>query len=51
MTDEVLYRYFSTLADGARIPLLLYNAPGFCGITLESGPRRTPGRHHRTSWA
>lgn len=34
MTDEVLYRYFSTLADGARIPLLLYNAPGFCGVTL-----------------
>jgi 4-hydroxy-2-oxoglutarate aldolase len=34
MTDEVLYRYFSTLADGARMPLLLYNAPGFCGVTL-----------------
>ena len=37
MTDEVLYRYFSTLADRARIPLLLYNAPGFCGITLGPG--------------
>jgi 4-hydroxy-2-oxoglutarate aldolase len=36
MTDEVLYRYFSTLADGARIPLLLYNAPGFSGVTLTS---------------
>lgn len=35
MTNEVLYRYFSTLADGSRIPLLLYNAPGFCGITLD----------------
>ena len=34
MTDEVLYRYFSSLADAARIPLLLYNAPGFCGVTL-----------------
>ena len=34
MTDEVLYRYFSSLAERARIPLLLYNAPGFCGITL-----------------
>ena len=34
MTDEVLYRYFSSLADRARIPLLLYNAPKFCGITL-----------------
>ena len=34
MTDEVLYRYFTSLADGARMPLLLYNAPGFCGISL-----------------
>jgi 4-hydroxy-2-oxoglutarate aldolase len=34
MTDEVLYRYFSSLADEARIPLLLYNAPGFCGLAL-----------------
>jgi 4-hydroxy-2-oxoglutarate aldolase len=34
MTDEVLYRYFSSLADRAPIPLLLYNAPGFCGVTL-----------------
>lgn len=34
MTDEVLYRYFSTLADTAPLPLLLYNAPGFCGVTL-----------------
>jgi 4-hydroxy-2-oxoglutarate aldolase len=34
MTDEVLYRYFSSLADRARIPILLYNAPGFCGVTL-----------------
>lgn len=35
MTSEILYRYFSTLADGAPLPLLLYNAPGFNGITLE----------------
>jgi 4-hydroxy-2-oxoglutarate aldolase len=34
MTDEVLFRYFSTLADGSPVPLLLYNAPGFCGVTL-----------------
>ncbi|MFI5259934.1 MAG: dihydrodipicolinate synthase family protein [Candidatus Limnocylindrales bacterium] len=34
MTDEILYRYFSSLADRAPIPLLLYNAPGFCGVTL-----------------
>jgi 4-hydroxy-2-oxoglutarate aldolase len=34
MTDEVLFRYFSTLADTSPIPLVLYNAPGFCGVTL-----------------
>lgn len=34
MTDEVLFRYFSTLADGAPIPLLIYNAPAFCGVTV-----------------
>ena len=34
MTDGVLVRYFTTLADGSRIPILLYNAPGFSGVTL-----------------
>src|ERR1017187_4109649 len=34
MTDDVLFRYFSTLADGSPIPLVLYNAPAFCGVTL-----------------
>ena len=34
MTEDVLYRYFSTLADASPLPLLLYNAPGFCGVTL-----------------
>ena len=34
MTDEVLFRYFSTVADASPIPVLLYNAPGFCGVTL-----------------
>mgnify|MGYP005835282449 CR=1 FL=1 len=34
MTDDVLHRYFSTLADTSPLPLFLYNAPGFCGVTL-----------------
>jgi 4-hydroxy-2-oxoglutarate aldolase len=34
MTDEVLYRYFSTVADTSPLPLLIYNAPGFCGVTV-----------------
>ncbi len=34
MTVEVLYRYFSTLADTSPLPILLYNAPGFNGLAL-----------------
>ncbi|MGD0497203.1 MAG: dihydrodipicolinate synthase family protein [Bryobacteraceae bacterium] len=34
MTEEVLYRYYSTLADRSPIPVILYNAPGFCGVTI-----------------
>lgn len=37
MTGAVLERYFSSLADAAPIPIVLYNAPGFNGITLEPG--------------
>ena len=34
MTDEVLFRYFSTLAGASPIPVMIYNAPGFCGVTV-----------------
>jgi 4-hydroxy-2-oxoglutarate aldolase len=34
MTDDVLFRYFTGLADTSPLPLLLYNAPSFCGVTL-----------------
>jgi len=34
MTEELLYRYFASLADDAPLPILLYNAPAFNGITL-----------------
>lgn len=37
MTDEVLFRYFTTAADHSPIPLLVYNAPGFSGITVSPG--------------
>jgi len=34
MTDDALYTYFSSLAESAAIPLLIYNCPGFNGIAL-----------------
>lgn len=36
MTDDVLYRYYATVADASPIPILIYNAPGFCGIDLSA---------------
>jgi 4-hydroxy-2-oxoglutarate aldolase len=36
MTDDALYGYFSRLADTAPVPVLLYNAPGFTGMTLST---------------
>jgi len=34
MTDEVLAGYFTESAEGAKRPILLYNAPGFSGVTI-----------------
>jgi 4-hydroxy-2-oxoglutarate aldolase len=45
MTDDVLLRYYSTVADGAPIPILLYNAPKFCGLTLSPGLVGRLARH------
>jgi 4-hydroxy-2-oxoglutarate aldolase len=45
MTDDVLFRYFSTLADTSPLPLLIYNAPGFCGITVSPALARRLAGH------
>ena len=37
MTDEALYAWFCGLADSSPIPVLVYNCPGFNGITLSFG--------------
>jgi 4-hydroxy-2-oxoglutarate aldolase len=34
MTSEVLQRYYASLADAAPLPLIIYNAPSFSGVTL-----------------
>ncbi|MDP8242528.1 MAG: dihydrodipicolinate synthase family protein [Candidatus Hinthialibacter antarcticus] len=35
MTHDVLVNYFTECAGAVEIPVLLYNAPGFTGVTLE----------------
>jgi len=45
MTDEVLFRYFTTTADRAPLPLLVYNAPGFSGLTLSPALVGRLGQH------
>ncbi len=34
MTDEVLFKYFAAVADKSPLPILIYNAPQFCGVTV-----------------
>lgn len=34
MTEDVLLRYYATLAEASPIPVLVYNAPGFNGLAL-----------------
>ena len=36
MTDDVLYKYFTDVADSVRVPCLVYNAPQFCAGTILS---------------
>ncbi len=37
MKDDVLYRYYSMVADALTVPVLLYNAPGFAsGVMLSN---------------
>ena len=38
MTDPVLYKYFTDVADAVDTPCLIYNAPQFCGGTTLSIP-------------
>jgi 4-hydroxy-2-oxoglutarate aldolase len=37
MTPEVLYDHFVAVAEGAQIPILVYNVPQFTGINLAPG--------------
>ena len=37
MKEEILYRYFTDVADESPVPMMLYNMPGNTGINLTSG--------------
>ena len=37
LTDETMVRYFTDVADALPIPVVVYNAPGFTGMTVSAG--------------
>ncbi len=45
MTHEVLMDYFRECAEAVEIPCLLYNAPGFTGVTLSNETVETLATH------
>ena len=51
MTDEVLYRYFPTLADTSPIPVAALQRTGLLRRDAVAGAGRPAGRASRTSWA
>lgn len=46
MTDKVLYKYFTDVADSVETPCMVYNAPQFCaGTTLSPGLIKELAKH------
>lgn len=46
MTDDVLFRYFTDIADQLSIPCLIYNAPGFSGgLTISPALMKRLAQH------
>ena len=43
LTPDVLRDFYTTLADEAALPLLIYNMPAYTGINLGPGGSRTIG--------
>ena len=37
LTDETMVRYYTDVADALPIPVVVYNAPGFTGMTVSAG--------------
>lgn len=45
MNNEAFIRYYSTVADEAQIPIILYNVPKFTGVNLSAEALSTLSRH------
>ncbi len=45
LTDETMVRYYTDVADALPIPVVVYNAPGFTGMTVSAGVIGKISRH------
>ena len=45
LTDEALIGYYNNIADALTIPVLIYNAPGFTGVTISPKVVGVVSRH------
>ena len=45
LTDEALIAYYKDVAEAVPVPVLIYNAPGFTGITVSSKVVEALSRH------
>lgn len=45
LTDEAIIKYYQDVADAVPVPVLVYNAPGFTGMTLSAVVVKQISRH------
>ncbi|UCH21232.1 MAG: dihydrodipicolinate synthase family protein [Deltaproteobacteria bacterium] len=45
LTDDVMIKYYSDVAEALTIPVLVYNAPGFTGMTITPKTIETISKH------
>jgi 4-hydroxy-2-oxoglutarate aldolase len=45
MTDEALINHYRVVADNSKVPVLLYNAPEFTGVTISAEAVRSLSAH------
>ncbi|MCX6137885.1 MAG: dihydrodipicolinate synthase family protein [Ignavibacteriales bacterium] len=45
MTDRVMIRHFTEVAENSQIPILIYNVPKFTGITISATAAKELGQH------